>query len=64
MQSQKLRLDRSRHAAPQVFDHLRRQIISLELAPGAPLIAGGQDSASSERTTTLVLVTAQVEEGY
>ncbi|WP_312429069.1 GntR family transcriptional regulator [Achromobacter sp.] len=37
MQSQKLRLDRSRHAAPQVFEHLRRQIISLELAPGAPL---------------------------
>lgn len=37
MQSQKLRLDRSRHAAPQVFEHLRRQIISLELVPGAPL---------------------------
>jgi len=37
MQSPKLRLDRSRHAAPQVFEHLRLQIISLELAPGAPL---------------------------
>ncbi|EHK64260.1 GntR family transcriptional regulator [Achromobacter arsenitoxydans] len=37
MQSPKLRLDRSRHAAPQVFEHLRLQIVSLELAPGAPL---------------------------
>lgn len=37
MHSQKLRLDRSRHAAPQVFEHLREQIVSLELAPGAPL---------------------------
>lgn len=37
MQSTKLRLDRSRHAAPQVFEHLREQIVSLELAPGAPL---------------------------
>ncbi len=37
MPSHKLRLDRSRHAAPQVFEHLREQIMSLELAPGAPL---------------------------
>lgn len=37
MPSPKLRLDRSRHAAPQVFEHLREQIMSLELAPGAPL---------------------------
>ncbi|AXA69854.1 GntR family transcriptional regulator [Achromobacter insolitus] len=37
MHSTKLRLDRSRHAAPQVFEHLREQIVSLELAPGAPL---------------------------
>jgi len=29
--------DRSRHAAPQVFEHLREAIISLELAPGAVL---------------------------
>src|SRR5687767_7668084 len=32
-----LRLDRSRQAAPQVFDHLREQILSLELAPGTVL---------------------------
>ncbi|WGF87931.1 GntR family transcriptional regulator [Marinivivus vitaminiproducens] len=29
--------DRSRHAAPQVFDHLRERICSLELAPGTVL---------------------------
>jgi DNA-binding GntR family transcriptional regulator len=29
--------DRSRHAAPQVFEHLREKIISLELAPGTVL---------------------------
>lgn len=30
-------LDRSRHAAPQVLDHLREQIMSLELPPGSVL---------------------------
>jgi DNA-binding GntR family transcriptional regulator len=28
------RLDRSRHAAPQVLDHLRERIVALDLAPG------------------------------
>ena len=32
-----LRLDRSRHAAPQVFERLREMILSLELEPGAVL---------------------------
>ncbi len=31
------RLDRSRHAAPQVFERLRDMIVSLELAPGTVL---------------------------
>lgn len=31
------RLDRSRHAAPQVFEQLREMILSLELAPGTVL---------------------------
>lgn len=31
------RLDRSRHAAPQVFERLRAQIISMDLAPGVAL---------------------------
>src|SRR5690349_13168877 len=30
-------LDRSRHAAPQVFERLREQIVSLELAPATVL---------------------------
>jgi DNA-binding GntR family transcriptional regulator len=32
-----LQLDRSRHAAPQVFERLREAIVSLELAPGTVL---------------------------
>jgi DNA-binding GntR family transcriptional regulator len=32
-----LRLDRSRHAAPQVLDHLRDRIIALDLPPGMVL---------------------------
>lgn len=36
-QSHPLRLDRSRHAAPQVFERLREMILSLELVPGAVL---------------------------
>jgi len=30
-------LDRSRHAAPQIFEHLREQIVSLALTPGTAL---------------------------
>jgi DNA-binding GntR family transcriptional regulator len=32
-----VRLDRSRHAAPQVFEHLREMIISMTLTPGTVL---------------------------
>lgn len=35
-----LRLDRSRHAAPQVFEKLRAAIMSLELKPGTVLARG------------------------
>lgn len=35
-----LRLDRSRHAAPQVFEKLRALIVSMDLKPGAPLARG------------------------
>ena len=31
------RLEKSRHAAPQVFEYLREQIMSLTLAPGTVL---------------------------
>ncbi|SIT27747.1 hypothetical protein [Achromobacter sp. MFA1 R4] len=46
------------------FDRKQDQHDRQRLAPGMPLLAGGMDSAASERLTTLVLVTAQVEEGY
>lgn len=46
------------------FDRSQDQHDRQRVAPGLPLVAGGQDSAVSERETTLVLVTAQVEEGY
>lgn len=32
-----IRLDRTRHAAPQVFEHLREKILTLALAPGTVL---------------------------
>ncbi|MBP0597779.1 GntR family transcriptional regulator [Herbaspirillum sp. LeCh32-8] len=32
-----LTLDRSRHAAPQVFEHLREQIVTVRIAPGTVL---------------------------
>ncbi len=32
-----IELDRGRHAAPQLYELLRAQIVSLELLPGAPL---------------------------
>lgn len=35
--SPQFRLDRSRHAAPQVFEHLREMIISMTLTPGTVL---------------------------
>jgi len=37
MESSLFTLDRSRHAAPQIFSHLREQIVSLALPPGTAL---------------------------
>jgi len=37
MASAPFTLDRSRHAAPQIFEHLREQIVSLALTPGTAL---------------------------
>ena len=34
---EKVRLDRSRHAAPQVFEKLREAIVALDLVPGTVL---------------------------
>lgn len=46
------------------FDRVQDQHERQRLARGLPLLTGGQDSVASERMTTLMLVTAQVEEGY
>lgn len=46
------------------FDRQQDQHDRQRLAPGLPLIAGGHDAAAQARETTLMLVTAQVEEGY
>ncbi|MCG7327105.1 hypothetical protein [Achromobacter sp. ACRQX] len=46
------------------FDRTQDQHDRQRLAPGLPLLAGGLDRAATERHTTLILVTAQVEEGY
>ncbi|NDY92102.1 GntR family transcriptional regulator [Ideonella livida] len=36
----RFKLDRTRHAAPQVFEHLRALIVSMQLAPGTVLARG------------------------
>ncbi len=46
------------------FDRSQDQHDRQRLAPGLPLATGGQDSAATERVTTLILITAQVEEGF
>ena len=45
------------------FDRRQDEYDRRRLSADAPLLAGGQDRASSDRLTTVVLVTAQVEEG-
>jgi DNA-binding GntR family transcriptional regulator len=35
--SSTVELDRSRYAAPQLYELLRQKIVSLEMLPGAPL---------------------------
>lgn len=45
------------------FDRRQDEYDRRRLSANAPLLAGGQDRASSNRLTTVVLVTAQVEEG-
>lgn len=45
------------------FDRRQDEYDRRRLSADAPLLAGGQDRASTDRMTTIVLVTAQVEEG-
>lgn len=46
------------------FDQRQDEHERQRLAPGLPLVAGGRDRVSADRLTTLILVTAQVEEGF
>ncbi|AOB33537.1 hypothetical protein AKI39_08480 [Bordetella sp. H567] len=46
------------------FERRDDQFDRRRLTPGAPYALGGSDRASTERATTLVVVTAQVEEGF
>ncbi|MCD0506137.1 hypothetical protein [Bordetella petrii] len=45
------------------FDRRQDEYDRRRLSANAPLLAGGQDRAASDRLTTVVLVTAMVEEG-
>ncbi len=45
------------------FDHLRQETASRRLNPGMPLALGGSKKVSSQQLTTVMIVTAQVEEG-
>ena len=46
------------------FDRSHQESSSRRLNPGVPLVLGGSDQASSQRLTTVMVVTAHVEEGY
>ncbi|WP_233235264.1 hypothetical protein [Bordetella sp. LUAb4] len=45
------------------FDRRQEEYDRRRLAPRAPLLLGGADQVARERSTTVVIVTAQVEEG-
>ncbi|OZI25052.1 hypothetical protein [Bordetella genomosp. 7] len=45
------------------FDRRQDEYDRRRLTPDAPLLAGGQDRVSRDRLTTIVIVTAMVEEG-
>jgi type IVB pilus formation R64 PilN family outer membrane protein len=46
------------------FDHVRRESEGRRLNPGMPLVLGGSDKVSRQQVMTVIVVTAQVEEGY
>lgn len=46
------------------FDRSHQEAGSRRLNPGLPLALGGGDRASTQRLTTIMVVTAHVEEGY
>jgi type IVB pilus formation R64 PilN family outer membrane protein len=46
------------------FDRREDEYDRRRLTPAAPVVLGGADRASTQRATTLVIVTAQLEEGF
>ncbi|MFT0850971.1 hypothetical protein VRY85_09335 [Achromobacter sp. F4_2707] len=46
------------------FDRSRQETEARRLNPGLPLALGGSDRAGSQRLTTIMVVTAHVEEGF
>lgn len=46
------------------FDRTSEETEGRRLNPGVPMALGGSDRASSQRLATIVVVTAQVEEGF
>lgn len=46
------------------FDRSQQETESRRLNPGLPLALGGSDKASTQRLTTVMVVTAHVEEGF
>lgn len=46
------------------FDRSEDEYDRRRLTPGAPYAFGGSDRASTQRATTIVIVTAQIEEGF
>lgn len=46
------------------FDRSQEETEGRRLNPGVPIALGGSDRASSQNLTTVMVVTAQVEEGY
>jgi hypothetical protein len=46
------------------FDRKHEESSRTRLAPGVPLIAGGADRVGETHTATLMIVTAQIEDGY
>ncbi len=45
-------------------DRSKQETASRRLNPGLPLALGGSDRASTQRLTTVMVVTAHVEEGF
>ncbi|MEO6985129.1 MAG: hypothetical protein ABI155_07275, partial [Paralcaligenes sp.] len=46
------------------FDRVLEESEARRLNPGMPLALGGSDSASTQRLITVMVITAQVEEGF